>query len=38
MGWILRPFVGSPDIPVSFFRAEAFSNAYVVVARLILGG
>ena len=35
MGWTLRPFVGSPDLAVSFFREEPFSNAYVVVARLL---
>lgn len=35
--WMLRPFVGSPNMPVTFFRQEPFSNAYVVVARLILG-
>jgi hypothetical protein len=37
MGWLLRPFVGSPDIPVTFFRDEPFSNAYVVVAQLLYG-
>jgi len=35
MGWTLRPFVGAPGAPTTFFRAEPFSNAYVVVARLI---
>lgn len=35
MGWVLRPFVGSPDGPVQFFRSEAWDNAYVVVGRLI---
>ncbi len=35
MGWVLRPFVGSPGAPVQFFRAEAWGNAYEVVARLI---
>ena len=35
MGWALRPFVGNPDAPARFFRAEAWGNAYVVVARLI---
>jgi hypothetical protein len=35
MGWILRPFVGDPRVPVHFFREGAFSNAYVVVAKLI---
>ncbi len=35
MGWLLRPFVGSPELPVTFFRDEPFSNAYVFIARLI---
>lgn len=35
MAWVLRPFIGSPDIDVRFFRPDAWSNAYVVVARLI---
>ena len=35
MGWVLRPFVGDPRYPVHFFREGAFSNAYVVVGRLI---
>ncbi|MBN2559804.1 MAG: hypothetical protein JXQ75_02600 [Phycisphaerae bacterium] len=37
MGWTLRPFIGDPDMGVTFFRAAPFSNAYVVVARLIFG-
>jgi hypothetical protein len=37
MGWMLRPFVGDPRQPVSFFRAEPFSNAYIVVIRLFSG-
>jgi hypothetical protein len=36
-GWTLRPFVGSPDMAVTFFREDAFTNAYVFVLRLILG-
>lgn len=35
MGWILRPFIGSPGQPVQFFRTGAWDNAYVIVARLI---
>jgi len=35
MGWMLRPFIGDPSMPISFFRAEPFSNAYVVIAELI---
>jgi hypothetical protein len=37
MGWILRPFVGSPDAPVQFFREGAFTNAYEVVFHLMTG-
>lgn len=37
MGWLLRPFIGDPDMPPAFFREEPFSNAYVVVARLVFG-
>lgn len=33
-GWMMRPFVGSPGLPVAFFRDEPFSNAYVAVARI----
>jgi hypothetical protein len=35
MGWILRPFVGSPTTPVQFFREESWGNAYVVVTHLV---
>jgi hypothetical protein len=35
MGWLLRPFIGSPYQPVQFFRSGAWDNAYVVVVRLI---
>jgi hypothetical protein len=32
--WILRPFIGSPDLPVQFFRASAFhGNFYEAVFR-----
>jgi hypothetical protein len=30
--WILRPFIGSPELPAQFFREEAWGNAYVEVA------
>ena len=33
---MLRPFIGDPDLPVAFFRSEAWGNAYVVVARLLV--
>lgn len=35
MGWVLRPFIGDPNAPVQFFREGAWSNAYVVVIRLV---
>jgi hypothetical protein len=36
MAWVLRPFIGAPNLPVQFFRRDAWSNAYVVVWDLIL--
>ena len=36
MAWVLRPFVGSPGMPVQFFRAEAWGNAYIEVLQLVL--
>lgn len=38
LGWMLRPFIGTPGKPAAFLRDEPFSNAYVVIAKLILGG
>ena len=35
MGWILRPFVGSPGVETVFLRQGDWTNAYVVVGRLI---
>jgi hypothetical protein len=35
MAWVLRPFVGDPDLPTQFFRQDSWSNAYVVIARMI---
>jgi hypothetical protein len=36
MSWVLRPFIGTPDRPTTFFREEAWGNAYIVVLKLIL--
>ena len=34
--WILRPFIGSPDLPVEFLRATAFQgNFYETVFRAV---
>lgn len=35
MGWFLRPFIGDPSRPPSFFRVDAWGNAYVVVAETV---
>jgi hypothetical protein len=35
MAWVLRPFVGNPDLPTRFFREGAWGNAYVEIAELI---
>ncbi len=37
LAWVLRPFIGSPGKPTNFLREEAWSNAYVVVFRLVWG-
>ncbi len=35
--WILRPFIGSPTLPVQFVRADAFQgNFYETVLRLLI--
>ena len=31
--WILRPFVGMPNAPAQFLRAESWGNAYVEIAH-----
>jgi hypothetical protein len=33
MGWVLRPFVGNPAEPTTFFREEAWGNAYEMMAN-----
>lgn len=36
LAWLLRPFIGHPNMPASFFRADAFeSNAYVKVVTAV---
>ncbi len=35
VGWVLRPYIGNPRLPTSFLRADAMTNAYVSVARMI---
>ncbi|MEI6083619.1 MAG: hypothetical protein WCS70_04885 [Verrucomicrobiota bacterium] len=41
MGWVLRPFIGDPNLPVQFFRRGAWGNAYMELLRIfhhVLGG
>lgn len=42
MGWVLRPFIGDPELPVRLLRPSAWGNAYVEVAdtiwKVIAGG
>jgi hypothetical protein len=35
MGWVLRPFIGSPGSEVTFLRWNDLDNAYVTVAEKI---
>jgi hypothetical protein len=35
MAWLLRPFIGAPNMEVAFLRPEAWDNAYVRVLQLI---
>jgi len=35
MAWVLRPFIGTPELEPRFFREDAWDNAYVRLARLI---
>ncbi len=37
MCWVLRPFLGWKDMPVTFFRQEAWGNAYVILLQKYLG-
>jgi len=34
-GYVLRPFIGNPETPTSFFRNESFENAYVKLFELV---
>lgn len=35
MGWVLRPFIGDPGKAPTFFRADSWGNAYVVLFRML---
>ena len=34
MGWILRPFIGSPDLPFHWFRSRE-ANIFVDILRTL---
>jgi hypothetical protein len=41
MGWVLRPFIGSPDLPFTWFRernSHFFAGVLNALRRLLLGG
>jgi hypothetical protein len=41
MAWVLRPYIGDPNKPTTFFRHHAWDNAYVMLVEIIwhaLGG
>jgi hypothetical protein len=35
MAWVLRPFIGKPELPTQFFRGEQWGNAYVELVKII---
>jgi hypothetical protein len=35
--WIMRPFIGSPDLPVQFLRADAFRGNFFEAVWFSLG-
>ena len=37
LAWVLRPFIGAPGLPTSFFRRDAWTNAYVFLWDLATG-
>ena len=34
--YVLRPFIGSPDEPTTFFRRESFQNAYIKIWEMVV--
>jgi hypothetical protein len=35
LAWVLRPFIGDPQLSVEFFRPEAWGNAYVKIGQTL---
>lgn len=41
MGWVLRPFIGQPDLPFAFFRdreSNFFASVFGSLSQLLFGG
>ena len=38
MGWVLRPFIGTPGRPTQFFRPGAWGNAYIELMKITWQG
>jgi hypothetical protein len=36
LAWVLRPFIGNPNMTPQLFRADAWGNAYVEMLRTVL--
>ena len=34
MGWILRPFIGTPDMPFQVFRAREFNFFHAIIRAI----
>jgi len=37
LAWVLRPFIGDPSRPTTFFRETAWGNAYVKIFVALFG-
>jgi hypothetical protein len=37
LGWVLRPFIGHPSLPTTFFRPDSWSNAYMFLIQILRG-
>ena len=35
LAWLLRPFVGNPGLPTTFFREDTWGNAYLHLLRVL---
>ncbi len=35
MGYVLRPFIGRPELDPQFFRSQKWDNAYVIITKMV---